>query len=250
MIASECLGCIGLPHRGPRQDRRIEDPLSMNVATRRPAHRTPPIEAIPAAVPTPPSNRSAEPHAAPGELRARPMLTPTAAPCAALDEFAGDPNFMASLARGLLVIRVLQPQTPQMTISQLSIKTGLSRAAVRRCLYTLIKLGFAGVEDGSRYSLRPQACSRSPTPTPHPTRSPPRPSPSWSACPPPARELLRRHARRRRHRLHRTLQRLARHVRRSAHRLAACLPTAPAWAAFCSPTCPPTSSSSTSPAWC
>ncbi len=76
-------------------------------------------------------------------------------PGAGLDEFVGDPNFMASLARGLLVIQSFTPQTPQMTISQLAAKTGISRAAVRRCLYTLSKLGFAGAEDGSRYALRP-----------------------------------------------------------------------------------------------
>jgi IclR family transcriptional regulator, pca regulon regulatory protein len=75
---------------------------------------------------------------------------------ASLNEFAGDPNFMTSLARGLLVIQSFSPQTPQMTISQLAAKTGLSRAAVRRCLYTLTKLGFAGIEDGSRYALRPR----------------------------------------------------------------------------------------------
>jgi IclR family pca regulon transcriptional regulator len=63
---------------------------------------------------------------------------------------------MASLARGLLVIQAFTPQTPQMTISQISVRTGLSRAAVRRCLYTLSKLGFAGAEDGQRYSLRPK----------------------------------------------------------------------------------------------
>lgn len=73
-----------------------------------------------------------------------------------LDVFAGDPNFMTSLARGLLVIQAFTPQTPHMTISQLAAKTGLSRAAVRRCLYTLSKLGFAGVEEGSRYALRPR----------------------------------------------------------------------------------------------
>ena len=77
-------------------------------------------------------------------------------PSAALDVFAGDPNFMTSLARGLLVIQAFTPQTPQMTISQLANRTGLSRAAVRRCLYTLTKLGFAGIEDGSRYALRPR----------------------------------------------------------------------------------------------
>jgi IclR family pca regulon transcriptional regulator len=70
---------------------------------------------------------------------------------------------MTSLARGLLVIQSFTPQTPQMTISQLSVKTGLSRAAVRRCLYTLSKLGFAGVEDGSRYALRPRMLTLSNT---------------------------------------------------------------------------------------
>jgi IclR family pca regulon transcriptional regulator len=66
-------------------------------------------------------------------------------------------------ARGLLVIQSFSPQSPQMTISQLSVKTGLSRAAVRRCLYTLSKLGFAGVEDGSRYALRPRMLTLSNT---------------------------------------------------------------------------------------
>ena len=93
---------------------------------------------------------------------ATPALPPTPAPrtkqppAAALEVYTGDPNFMASLARGLLVIQAFTPQTPQMTISQISVRTGLSRAAVRRCLYTLSKLGFAGAEDGQRYSLRPK----------------------------------------------------------------------------------------------
>jgi len=70
---------------------------------------------------------------------------------------------MTSLARGLIVIQAFTQQSPQMTISQLSVKTGLSRAAVRRCLYTLTKLGFAGAEDGTRYSLRPRLLSLSHT---------------------------------------------------------------------------------------
>lgn len=77
-------------------------------------------------------------------------------PAAALEVYTGDPNFMASLARGLVVIQAFTPQMPQMTISQLSLRTGLSRAAVRRCLYTLVKLGFAGADEAQRYSLRPK----------------------------------------------------------------------------------------------
>jgi IclR family transcriptional regulator, pca regulon regulatory protein len=90
-------------------------------------------------------------------------VTPKPTPAAALDAFTGDPNFMTSLARGLVVIQAFTQQNPQMTISQLSVRTGLSRAAVRRCLYTLTKLGFAGAEDGSRYSLRPRMLSLSNT---------------------------------------------------------------------------------------
>jgi IclR family pca regulon transcriptional regulator len=70
---------------------------------------------------------------------------------------------MTSLARGLIVIQAFSQQTPQMTISQLSLKTGLSRAAVRRCLYTLSKLGFAGAEDGTRYALKPRMLTLSNT---------------------------------------------------------------------------------------
>lgn len=89
--------------------------------------------------------------------------TKKTSPAASLDVFTGDPNFMTSLARGLIVIQAFTQQSPQMTISQISIKTGLSRAAVRRCLYTLTKLGFAGAEDGSRYSLRPRMLTLSHT---------------------------------------------------------------------------------------
>ncbi len=88
---------------------------------------------------------------------------PRATPASTLDQYQGDPNFMTSLARGLIVIQAFTQQSPQMTISQLSVKTGLSRAAVRRCLYTLSKLGFAGAEDGQRYALRPRMLSLSHT---------------------------------------------------------------------------------------
>src|ERR1700753_1902224 len=102
------------------------------------------------------------PPAAPPTVAAGPTPTPPAT----LDVYTGDPNFMTSLARGLIVIQAFTQQSPQMTISQLSVKTGLSRAAVRRCLYTLSKLGFAGAEDGQRYALRPRMLSLSHTYTP------------------------------------------------------------------------------------
>lgn len=73
-----------------------------------------------------------------------------------LEEFAGDPNFMTSLARGILVIQAFSEQKLQLSISQLSRRTGLSRASVRRCLYTLSKLGLAGTDDGRNFCLRPR----------------------------------------------------------------------------------------------
>jgi IclR family pca regulon transcriptional regulator len=75
------------------------------------------------------------------------------------DPFKGDPNFMASLARGLEVIQAFTPQRRLMSISQISQKTGIPRAAVRRCLYTLGKLGFVYAEDGKNFQLRPRILS-------------------------------------------------------------------------------------------
>jgi IclR family pca regulon transcriptional regulator len=80
--------------------------------------------------------------------------TPT--PSAQIEALSGDPNFMTSLARGLAVLQAFTQRKRQLTISQLSEKTGLSRAAVRRCLYTLGKLGFAGSDDRRHFFLRPR----------------------------------------------------------------------------------------------
>ena len=81
-----------------------------------------------------------------------PILTPAAQ----VDALTGDPNFMTSLARGLVVIQAFSERDRRQTISQLSLKTGLSRAAVRRCVYTLVKLGFAGTDDTRHFYLRPR----------------------------------------------------------------------------------------------
>ena len=73
-----------------------------------------------------------------------------------IEAMSGDPNFMTSLARGLAVIRGFTQQKRSLTISQLSHRTGIPRAAVRRCLYTLSRLGYVGAEDGRNFSLRPK----------------------------------------------------------------------------------------------
>jgi IclR family pca regulon transcriptional regulator len=81
---------------------------------------------------------------------------PAVTPALEIQGYAGDPNFMASLARGLAVIRAFTQQRRHLTIAQLSQRTAIPRAAVRRCLYTLSMLGYVGTEDGRTYALRPR----------------------------------------------------------------------------------------------
>src|SRR2546429_3376837 len=86
------------------------------------------------------------------------MIAPNAppvTPALEIQGYAGDPNFMASLARGLAVIRAFTQQRRHLTIAQLSHRTGIPRAAVRRCLYTLAKLGYVVADEARGYSLRP-----------------------------------------------------------------------------------------------
>lgn len=68
---------------------------------------------------------------------------------------AADPNFMTSLARGLVVIRAFTEQQPRLSIAEVARLSGLPRAAARRCLLTLEKLGYAG-SDGRSFFLRPK----------------------------------------------------------------------------------------------
>jgi hypothetical protein len=68
----------------------------------------------------------------------------------------GDPLFMTSFARGWPVIRALSgPRRPR-TIAHIGRVTGLSRAAVHCCLYTLCELGYVR-GDGRMYRLLPKA---------------------------------------------------------------------------------------------
>jgi IclR family pca regulon transcriptional regulator len=76
-------------------------------------------------------------------------------PAGEIAGFAGDPNFMTSLARGLAVIAAFTDRRRRPTIAELSRKTGIPRAAVRRCLYTLEKLGYVDSEAYS-FSLLPK----------------------------------------------------------------------------------------------
>ena len=78
-----------------------------------------------------------------------------AAPRPQVDGIPGDPNFMTSLARGLTVIRAFTHRNPNLSIADVARITGLPRAVARRCLYTLMQLGYVG-SDGRAYYLRPK----------------------------------------------------------------------------------------------
>ncbi|AYN93636.1 MULTISPECIES: IclR family transcriptional regulator [Pseudomonas] len=78
-----------------------------------------------------------------------------ASPAKRIEAFTGDPNFMTSLARGLAVIHAFQERKRHLTIAQISHRTEIPRAAVRRCLHTLMKLGYV-TTDGRTYSLLPK----------------------------------------------------------------------------------------------
>jgi IclR family pca regulon transcriptional regulator len=78
-----------------------------------------------------------------------------ASPATALAAFGGDSDFMMSLARGLLVLSTFSTHPDGLTISQASAITGLSRATVRRCLYTLESIGYVGCV-GKTFKPRPK----------------------------------------------------------------------------------------------
>jgi IclR family transcriptional regulator, pca regulon regulatory protein len=63
-----------------------------------------------------------------------------------------NPDFMLSLARGLAIIEAFEDRPEGVTVADISERTGLSRAAVRRALITLKILGYA-TSAGSIYRL-------------------------------------------------------------------------------------------------
>ncbi len=64
-------------------------------------------------------------------------------------------DFVQSLERGLAVIRAFDAEHRELSLSEVARATGLTRAAARRFLLTLVKLGYMNVTDG-RFSLRPR----------------------------------------------------------------------------------------------
>jgi IclR family transcriptional regulator, pca regulon regulatory protein len=68
---------------------------------------------------------------------------------------ARNSDFVQSLDRGLAVIRAFGPERERLSLSEVARATGLTRAAARRFLLTLVKLGYVR-NDGREFSLRPR----------------------------------------------------------------------------------------------
>jgi IclR family pca regulon transcriptional regulator len=68
---------------------------------------------------------------------------------------ARDSDFVQSLDRGLAVIKAFGPDRERLSLSEVARATGLTRAAARRFLLTLVKLGYVRI-DGREFSLRPR----------------------------------------------------------------------------------------------
>jgi IclR family transcriptional regulator, pca regulon regulatory protein len=65
-----------------------------------------------------------------------------------------DPEYLSTLERGLRVLRAFDEDHPEMTLSEVAAKTALSPAVARRCLNTLVELGYVG-QLGRQFLLRP-----------------------------------------------------------------------------------------------
>ena len=66
-----------------------------------------------------------------------------------------DRDFVASLDRGLKIIGAFDRDEPELTLSEVASKTGLTPATARRFLLTLKSLGYVGM-NGRRFVLRPK----------------------------------------------------------------------------------------------
>jgi IclR family transcriptional regulator, pca regulon regulatory protein len=83
----------------------------------------------------------------------RAPAAPRAAAASDADDDRGD--FVRSLARGLAVIGAFDAEHPALTLSDVARRAGVSRAAARRLLLTLVELGYAEA-DARLFRLRPK----------------------------------------------------------------------------------------------
>jgi IclR family pca regulon transcriptional regulator len=73
---------------------------------------------------------------------------------AGAEQAAKDPEFLSTLERGLRVLKAFDEDHPEMTLSEVAAKTGLPPAVARRCLITLVELGYVGQHE-RKFLLRP-----------------------------------------------------------------------------------------------
>ena len=66
-----------------------------------------------------------------------------------------DGEYITGLARGLTVLRAFSAERPDLSLSQIAAETNLNPAVVRRCLNTLVHLGYVA-QNGRRFHLRPE----------------------------------------------------------------------------------------------
>lgn len=66
-----------------------------------------------------------------------------------------DPEFLSTLERGLRVLQSFDEDHPEMTLSEVAVRTSLSPAVARRCLNTLVELGYMGKHE-RKFLLRPK----------------------------------------------------------------------------------------------
>jgi IclR family pca regulon transcriptional regulator len=66
-----------------------------------------------------------------------------------------DPEYLSTLERGLKVLRAFDATRPEMALSDVAAATDLSPAVARRCLNTLVALGYIR-QDGRRFLLTPE----------------------------------------------------------------------------------------------
>lgn len=64
-------------------------------------------------------------------------------------------EFVEALAKGLAILECFDSRHPDMTLSEIARRVGLTPAATRRSLITLKALGYIG-QDGKRFHLRPK----------------------------------------------------------------------------------------------
>jgi IclR family transcriptional regulator, pca regulon regulatory protein len=66
-----------------------------------------------------------------------------------------DSEYLSTLERGLSVLRAFNQSRPEMQLSEVAAATGLNPAVARRCLNTLVHLGYVA-QHGRRFLLRPE----------------------------------------------------------------------------------------------